>query len=190
VEITVGRRVTGVLELELVGGGFGVVLGTGEEDEGGRLVLVSVALVLPRVGLIAWDAEVDIVDGKLVLGKPEEVPGVVGAEDIEVVELGVDPIPAPFVKEMLGVLVAVLAGVELSRVKLELEGSGSASSIVPLYTVTIMTSPSFSVVNCRFSISSVKDMEGEGGGTMTMPPHFCDGFPGQGVLHAESGYLI
>jgi hypothetical protein len=53
VEITVGRRVTGVLELELVGGGFGVVLGTGEEDEGGRLVLVMVVLVLPSVGLIA-----------------------------------------------------------------------------------------------------------------------------------------
>jgi hypothetical protein len=124
------------------------------------------------------------------LDKPEEAPGIIEAEDDEDVELEVDPIPAPFVKETLRVLVAVPSGVEISRVELELEGPGSAFSIVPLYTVTIMTSPSFSVVNCRFSFSSVKDMEGEGCGTMTTPPHFCDGFPGQGVLHAESGYLI
>jgi hypothetical protein len=124
------------------------------------------------------------------LDMPEDVPGVIEAEDNEVVELEVDPIPAPFVKETLRVLVAGSSGVELAGVELELEGPGSASSIVPLYTVNIMTSPSFSVVNCRFSFSSVKDMEGEGRGTMTTPPHFCDGFPGQGVLHAESGYLI
>jgi hypothetical protein len=52
VEITVGQSVIGALELKLVGDGFGVVLGTGEEDEGGRLILVTVVLVLPRVGLI------------------------------------------------------------------------------------------------------------------------------------------
>lgn len=174
----------GVLELEFAGGGIDVVLGVGAEDEDEGLMLIPV-VVLSSVALMTYDAEVDVVDDKLMLDTLEEVPVVARGEDNEIVELDVHPISAPFVNDRLVVLVIVPAGVEL-----ELEDPTSPSASVLLYTVTIMTSPSFSVVNCRFSFSRANEMERDGRGTMAMPPHFWDGFPGQVVLHAESGYLI
>ena len=164
-EITVGQSMVGGLEFGSVGDGLEVALrtGVGDEDEG---LIFGPDVVIPRVGLMLYGNVVDVVVDKLILDTIEEDPGVAGAEDNGVVELEVDPISGPFVNGKLEVLVAVSAGVEL-----ELEDSNSPPASVLLYTVTIITSPSFSVGNCRLPFSSAIDIESEGCGTMAMPPH-------------------
>lgn len=115
-------------KLELVGAdGDEVVWGIDWEDVDPRLEVVMAVLVLPRVGLMVWDADVEFVANKLVLETPVVVSGWTEAEVNGVDELEVDPIPAPFVNEPLVVLVAVTSGVEL-----ELEDPRSRSAIVLL----------------------------------------------------------
>lgn len=121
-----GQRMTE--KLELVGAdGDEVVWGIDWEDVDPRLEVVMAVLVLPRVGLMVWDADVEFVANKLVLETPVVVSGWTEAEVNGVDELEVDPIPAPFVNEPLVVLVAVTSGVEL-----ELEDPRSRSAIVLL----------------------------------------------------------
>lgn len=130
VDIAVGQTMTE--GLELVGDGDEDVWGIDWEDEDPRLGVVVIAvvmavLVLPRVGLMARDAEVEIVANKVVLEKAEVVSGWTEAEDNGVNELEVDPTPAPFVNESLVVIVAVPSAVEL-----EVEDPRSRSAIVLL----------------------------------------------------------